>query len=66
MVCGEAGFPIYRSFPGIFLVFAALSGSERTSATPEILHGFVVTARTAGWSNGWLVGLGLLAFDLVS
>ena len=65
-VCGEDGFSTYRPFPGTFLVYVVLRDSERTSATPEIVHGFVATAGIAGWGNGWLAGLGLLALDLVS
>ncbi len=66
VVDGGDGFLTYRQFPGTFLVLTTFCGLERTSATPEIVRDVVAAAGIAGWSNGWLAGLGLLAFDLVS
>ncbi len=45
-------------------VLAAFSGSERKSATLEIVRVAIAAAGNAGRSNGWLAGLGLLAVDL--
>ncbi len=64
-VCGGTDFRLIGRFP-VHFSCVAFSGSERTSATLEIVQGFVAMAGIAGWSNGWLAGLGLQAFDLVS
>ena len=47
-------------------MMVAFSGLETQSATLEIVRAIVAMTSVVVLGNGWLSGLGLLAFDLVS
>ncbi len=53
----------FSVIPGNFRMLVAFSGVKTQSATLAMVRDVVAAAGIAGRSNGWLTGLGLLAFD---